>query len=368
MSVHSNLQSDLSQSKIVTPNIESQIWQHPFPNLNTSCKFQTFEELFENSTSKKLLLKKSDEDLILEKSLGLEQKLSEHIFGQQKAVRETANALVRFAAGINDRNTVIASLLYCGPSGVGKTELAKQLCLELYGDLDRLIRIKMSEYAESHSIYRLIGAPPGYLGYQEGGQLVNALLKAPYSIVLIDEIEKADPKVLKLFLHIFDAGYFNASNGKVVDCRKAVFISTSNLAAMEISSLFLQEVDTDKILELLKPYLMQSLSPELYNRFDTILFSPLSFDMLEQLVNKVLNQLYERVYNAKKIQLIFDPSLIKYLIEHGFDPELGARPLKRLVEKELATIIAKVIVEGKCKKGDRLKCSYYEGCIFMEKI
>lgn len=339
-----------------------EMWIYTFPD-----PLFKEEDLFE-AMSLETVVKKSDDELIVEKSKNLEERLGLHIFGQPRAVKETANAIVRYAAGINDPNNVIASLLYCGPSGVGKTELAKQLCMELYGNPQRLIRINMSEYAESHTINRLIGSPPGYLGYEEGGQLTNAILQNPYSIVLLDEIEKAHPKILKLFLHVFDAGYFTSAKGQVVNCRKCVFILTSNLAALEIADLVANELDDEAVIEALKPLFMEVLSPELYNRLDPIIFGPLSDDVIEKLVNKVLADLDNRVYTSKKIHLVFDRTLVDYLSYHGFDPRLGARPLKRLVEKELATIIAKVILQGNCKREDRLKCSYQDGYIVVEKI
>lgn len=226
----------------------------------------------------------------------------------------------------------------------------------------------MSEYSESHSISRLIGSPPGYIGYEEGGQLTNALLTNPYSIVLLDEIEKAHPKVLKLFLHILDSGFFSSARGKLVDCRKCIFIATSNLASLEISKLHTNRVDQHKMREILKPFFMEALSPELYNRFDVLIFSPLSTEILEKLVLKLLGQLRDRTYQIKKTHLQFDPSLVEHLKSHGMDPELGARPLKRLIDKYLGTIIAKTIIYGNCTKEDTLLCSYSNGYVIVEKV
>ena len=305
-------------------------------------------------------------DEIVRKAKTLEAKLSEKIYGQDEAVRETAHAIMRFAAGVNDTSTPIASLLYCGPSGVGKTELALQLCLELYDKRSHFIRINMSEFSEPHSISRLIGAPPGYIGHESGGALSNRLKETPYSVVLLDEIEKAHPKVLKLFMHVFDAGYFTSSRGEDIDCRQAIFILTSNIAASEIADLYQSGMSTREILEILQPYLMDVLSPEMYNRLDCMIFAPLSDAVFEKLVKKILYDLKLRVARSRQIEILFDESVIDYLKTYRLDPKLGARPLKRIVEKELATILAKAILDNACKSGDTILCSYSNGAIILE--
>lgn len=307
------------------------------------------------------------DDIVL-KSKTLEQKIRQKIFGQDEAVRETTNAIVRYAAGVNDTASPIASLLYCGPSGVGKTELAKQLCLELYGKQSHFIRINMSEYVEPHSITRLIGPPPGYIGYDTGGALTNRLLQNPYSVVLLDEVEKAHPKVLKLFMHVFDAGYLTSSSGQDVDCRHAIFILTSNIAASEIADLFAAGLTHHEILESLQPYLMDILSPEMYNRLDCMVFSPLNDRIFEQLVRKILSELKTRIGRSKGIEVFFDDSLVNYLKIYTIDPKLGARPLKRIVEKELTTAIAHAIIDSDCKTGDCVLCSYADGHIRLEVV
>lgn len=307
-------------------------------------------------------------DEIVRKSKTLEQKIKQKIFGQDAAVKETANAIVRYAAGVNDPTSPIASLLYCGPSGVGKTELAKQLCLELYGNQSHFIRINMSEYVEPHSITRLIGPPPGYIGYDSGGTLTNRLLENPYSVVLLDEVEKAHPKVLKLFMHVFDAGYLTSSSGKDVECRHAIFILTSNIAASEIADLFASGLNHKEILETLQPFLMDVLSPEMYNRLDCMVFAPLSDTIFEKLVRKILAELKERIRKSKGIDVCFDQSLVDYLKVYTIDPKLGARPLKRIIEKELTTVIARAIIDSDCKEGDGMICSYADGCVLLEVV
>lgn len=304
--------------------------------------------------------------IILKNAPTLEKRICKKVFGQDRAVKETAEAVVRFAAGVNDPNSVIASLLYSGPSGVGKTELAKQLCFELYGSMSHFIRINMSEFSEAHTISRLIGSPPGYVGYGEGGQLTNALLANPYSIVLLDEIEKAHPQVLKLFLHVFDEGRFTSAVGEEVDCRCAVFISTSNILASEIASFHAEGYDSEEISEVLRPYFIAKLSPELFNRLNFIVFSPLTDAVVEQMVNRLLQELKDRVEKAKGISLVFDPTLVQLLVEKGIDPQLGARPLKRLIDKELATVVARAILDGHLQDGDVVKCSYQDGEVLVE--
>lgn len=309
---------------------------------------------------------KEAQKIIQEKAPTLEARLRKKVFGQDCAVNETASAIVRYAAGINDPRTVIASLLFSGPSGVGKTELAKQLCLELYGDLSHFVRINMSEFSEAHTISRLIGSPPGYLGYGDGGQLSNALKKNPYSIVLLDEIEKAHPKVLKLFLHIFDEGIFTSSTGTVIDCRSAVFICTSNILASEIADLHCKDFTCSEIADVLRPYFITHLSPELFNRLTFIVFSPLNEEATIAVIDRLLIELRDRVKASKGISLLFDASLVDFFALNGTDPELGARPLKRMIDRELSTLLATAILEGNFVPGDVLKCSYSDGAVQIE--
>lgn len=333
---------------------------YPFPAPNTVHDVDPFPEI------NPLLSQGTLHDEIIKKSKTLEERLKKKIFGQDAAVEETANAILRFAAGVNDPDMPIACLLYCGPSGVGKTELAKQLCLELYGRPSHFFRINMSEYSEAFTVSRLIGSPPGYSGYESGGSLSNRLRDYPYSVVLLDEIEKAHPKVLKLFMHIFDAGYFSSSRGEDVDCHNAIFILTSNLASSEIADMHQSGLSNKQILEVLKPHLMDTLSPELYNRLDCMVFSPLSESIFEMLIKKILGELKLRIQNAKQIGILFDQTVIDYLKTFRLDPKLGARPLKRVVEKELATVIAKAILDNSCKQGDVVRCSYLSGHLVFE--
>ena len=347
---------------------ERKVFAYPFPPIQMEIRGNTFFPDDGNVFTDLEVVGQSLHDEIVYKSKTLEQKIKQKIFGQDEAVKETVNAIVRFAAGVNDTSCPIASLLYCGPSGVGKTELAKQLCLELYFEQNHFIRINMSEYVEAHSITRLIGSPPGYIGYDTGGALTNRLLQNPYSVVLLDEVEKAHPKVLKLFMHVFDAGYLTSSSGQDVDCRNAIFILTSNIAASEIADLFAAGLTHNEILESLQPYLMDILSPEMYNRLDCMVFSPLSDKIFEQLVRKILGELKSRISKSKGIEVVFDESLVNYLKIYTIDPKLGARPLKRIVEKELTTVIAHAIIDSDCSAGDCVLCSYLDGRVCLEVV
>ncbi len=347
---------------------ERRVFAYPFPITQMEMRGAIFFPEDENAPADLEVTGQALHDEIVRKSKTLNQKIREKIFGQDEAVRETTNAIVRYAAGVNDTTSPIASLLYCGPSGVGKTELAKQLCLELYGKQSHFIRINMSEYVEAHSITRLIGSPPGYIGYDTGGALTNRLLQNPYSVVLLDEVEKAHPKVLKLFMHVFDAGYLTSAQGQDVDCRHAIFILTSNIAASEIADLFAVGLTHHEILESLQPYLMDILSPEMYNRLDCMVFAPLSDKIFEQLVRKILGELKSRILKSKGIEVFFDESLVNYLKIYTIDPKLGARPLKRIVEKKLTTVIAHAIIDSDCSSGDCVLCSYADGNVCLEVV
>jgi len=350
----------------VLNGIETKITLYPF--LLEGQLEHDLPDPFPELESLKLTTQRNVQEEIVKKAKTLEAQLLKRIFGQDEAVQETTNAILRFAAGVNDPSMPIACLLYCGPSGVGKTELAKQLSIELYGKSSHFFRINMSEYSEPHSISRLIGSPPGYVGYESGGGLSNRLRDNPYSVILLDEIEKAHPKILKLFMHIFDAGYFTSARGEDVDCRRAIFILTSNLASSEIADLHHAGMSNGEILEILKPFLMDALSPEMFNRLDCMVFSPLSDEIFEMLIKKLLNELKMRITQSKGIDIFFGQSIVDYLKGYSLDPKLGARPLKRIIEKELATVIARAILDNQFKKGDAVMCDYQAGNIQMEVI
>lgn len=295
----------------------------------------------------------------------LENRLGKKVIGQDHAVRATADSIVRFAAGVGDPNAPIATFLYVGPTGVGKTELAKALASELFGT-DKYLHISMAEFAEEYSITRLIGSPPGYMDSGKGGELTNYISANPYGLVLCDEIEKAHPKIIKLFLQIFDEGRITSAMGKKIDAKNIIFITTSNLSADKILSYHNQGVPVDNILSLIENDLMKALSPEFYNRVTTIVFTGLTPQNIELITKKLLAMLEDRVFKQKGIKLRFEQSVIDYLTKAGYSPLLGARPLKRLIEKDLTTLVAKAILQGNAKKGDTLIFSYVDGVIKVD--
>ena len=272
-----------------------------------------------------------------EKVMGLKETLEKRVIGQDEAITLVSDAIIRQRAGIKDENRPIGSFLFLGPTGVGKTEVAKSLADSLFDDEKNIIRIDMSEYMEKFSVSRLIGAPPGYVGYEEGGQLTEKVRRNPYSIVLFDEIEKAHPDVFNILLQILDDGRLTDSQGRVVDFKNTIIIMTSN-----IGSQYLLENNEQAVYELLK----QTFRPEFLNRIDeTIIFKPLSKETQVKIIDKMLNILkYRLVQN--NIFLEFTPNLIQYIIDSSYSYEYGARPIKRFIQREIETIVAKGIIKG----------------------
>lgn len=287
------------------------------------------------------------------------------ILGQPEAVRTTTAALMRYAAGMTNPKTPIGSLLYIGPTGVGKTQLAKELAKELLGSEAHLIRLDMSEYSEPYTITRLIGSPPGYIGYNEGGQLTEALQQHPYAIVLLDEIEKAHPKVLKTFLQVFDEGHVSDAKGNVIDCRHVLFIMTTNLGAREILRHTAQGQSIDAIVQAIEPEVISFLTPELYNRLEVVVFKGLSDSLMENMVRNMLDELAQELSTRKSITLEFDETLIAYLKVNGFDFELGARPLKRLIQTSVVNPISAEIVSHHIHAGDQVLLSCHNQELFI---
>ncbi|MBR6912663.1 MAG: AAA family ATPase, partial [Treponema sp.] len=260
-------------------------------------------------------------------------------------VTVVSDAIRRNKSGLNDPNRPLGSFLFIGPTGVGKTELAKTLADFLFNDEKSLTRIDMSEYMEKFSVTRLIGAPPGYVGYDEGGQLTEAVRRRPYSVILFDEIEKAHPDVFNVLLQVLDDGRLTDGQGRVVDFKNTIIIMTSNLG----SDLILDSSDSDKnvlkgkIDELLK----HTFKPEFLNRIDEIvMFDKLGFDCISGIVKNQLKRVQERL-SGKRIKLEFDDSAIKFLSEKGYDPAFGARPVKRAIQTYLENTLAKELLSGK---------------------
>ncbi len=275
-----------------------------------------------------------------EKILNLEQNLGKRVKGQKEALNLISDAIIRSRSGIKDPNKPIGSFIFLGPTGVGKTEVAKSLAFELFDDEHHLIRIDMSEYMEKYSVSRLIGAAPGYIGYEEGGQLTEAVRRNPYSIVLFDEIEKAHPDVLNLLLQILDDGRLTDSNGRTVDFKNTIIIMTSN-----IGSEYILEGHDEKVI----PELNKYFKPEFINRIDEIVvFKKLSKDVLYEVLDKIINEIDNRLIDLN-IKIKLTPKAKDYFIEHGYDEFFGARPLKRLINRKLETNLARLIIENKIK-------------------
>ena len=285
----------------------------------------------------------------MEKLLGLEKQLAKRLVGQEDAVRAVSDAVRRSRAGISDPNRPTGSFLFLGPTGVGKTELAKALGDYLFDDEKALIRIDMSEYGEKFSVSRLIGAPPGYVGYEQGGQLTEAVRRRPYSVVLLDEVEKAHPEVFDLLLQVFDDGRLTDGQGRTVDFRNTIFILTSNLG-----SNFLVDPDLsweDKKIAV-NEAVRQAFKPEFVNRLDDIVvFAPLTNDDLERIVDITVDRLATRLHD-RRLTLGVTPGARLWLSERGYDPIYGARPLRRLMQHEIDDRLATALIAGNISDGD----------------
>ncbi len=287
-----------------------------------------------------------------EKLLFLEDELHRRVVGQEEAVTAVAEAIQRSRAGLSDPNRPIASFIFLGPTGVGKTELAKTLANYLFDAEDALIRIDMSEYMEKHAVSRLIGAPPGYVGYEEGGQLTETIRRRPYAVILFDEIEKAHPDVFNVLLQVLDDGRVTDSQGRTVDFKNTVIIMTSNIGSQYILDLAGDDSKYNEMKSRVLEALGHSFRPEFLNRIDdTIIFHSLQKDQLRSIVKIQIARLEQRLVD-RKLSLKLADSALDFLTNVGYDPVYGARPLKRTIQKELETILAKGILRGDFKEGD----------------
>ena len=290
-----------------------------------------------------------------EKLLRLPEELHRRVIGQDEAVQAVSDAILRSRAGIADENRPIGSFLFLGPTGVGKTELAKTLAQALFDDEKSLIRIDMSEYMEKFSVTRLIGAPPGYVGYDEGGQLTEAVRRKPYAVILFDEMEKAHPDVFNVLLQILDDGRLTDGQGRVVDFKNTILIMTSNLGSQQI----LEGIDADGSLseearEQVSHLLKTAFRPEFLNRIDdTVFFTPLTKDQVEQIVELLLNRLRTRL-RAQQLQLTLTQAAKDKLLDLGYDPVYGARPMKRVLQSKIETLVARKLIEGVALPGNTL--------------
>ena len=280
-----------------------------------------------------------------EKLLHLEENLTKRVKGQEEALRLVSEAIIRSRSGIKDPNRPIGSFIFLGPTGVGKTEVAKSLAYELFDDEHHMVRIDMSEYMEKYSVSRLIGAAPGYIGYEEGGQLTEAVRRNPYSIVLFDEIEKAHPDVLNLLLQILDDGRLTDSNGRTVDFKNTIIIMTSNVGSEHILN-----GEDDKVMTELHKYF----KPEFINRVDeVIIFKKLTKDVLSSILDKIIGEIENRLKDLN-VKISLTGAAREYFINNGYDEFYGARPLKRLVNRDLETLIAKKLINNEVKYGQTI--------------
>ena len=290
-----------------------------------------------------------------ERLIKMEETIAERVVGQDEAVTALCDAVRRSRAGLGDPNRPIGTFLFLGPTGVGKTELSKALADFLFNDPNAMIRIDMSEFMEQHSVARLIGSPPGYVGYEEGGRLTEAVRRKPYSVILLDEIEKAHPDVFNVLLQVFDDGRLTDGKGRTMDFKNTVIIMTSNIASQQIQELT-EESGADWEIEAhVKDALKQLFKPEFLNRVDeVIVFHMLTKDDLRKIVNIQLNYLTERL-NTRKIELEFTDNARKLIMDEGFDPSFGARPLKRTIQQRLENRLAAELLAGKFAEGDTVK-------------
>ncbi len=282
-----------------------------------------------------------------EKVLNLEENMKQRVKGQDNALKLVSDAIIRSRSGIKDENRPIGSFIFLGPTGVGKTEVARTLAYELFDDEKHMIRIDMSEYMESHSVARLIGAPPGYVGYDEGGQLTEAVRRNPYSIVLFDEIEKAHKDIFNILLQILDDGRITDGHGRTVDFKNTIIIMTSNLGSEYVLD---GEVNQDVITSELKSHFR----PEFLNRIDEIIvFNSLSKDVIYEILDKLVSDLNKKL-KSQRITINLTDKAKEWIVENGYDHNYGARPLKRFLSKNLETLLAKKLIDGSVINGDNL--------------
>lgn len=290
-----------------------------------------------------------------EKLLHLDDTLHQRVVGQDEAVRVVSDAIIRARAGIKDPNRPIGSFIFLGPTGVGKTELAKTLAEALFDDERNIIRIDMSEYMEKHTVSRLIGAPPGYVGYDEGGQLTEAVRRHPYSVILLDEIEKAHPDIFNVLLQILDDGRLTDGKGRVVNFKNTIIIMTSNLGSHEI----LETKDFAQAEKAVRELLKKYFRPEFLNRVDDIIvFKALGKDQVRNIATILLKRLSERLEKQVKIHLTWTDEALQALADQGYDPQFGARPLRRLIVHTVETALSRDIISGVVREGDTVSVNY----------
>jgi len=306
-----------------------------------------------------------------EKLIKMEERLEQRVIGQKEAIHAVANAVRRSRSGLQDPNRPIGSFIFLGPTGVGKTETARALAEFLFDDENAMIRIDMSEYMEKHTVARLIGAPPGYVGYEEGGQLSEAVRRRPYSVILFDEIEKAHHDVFNVLLQVLDDGRLTDGQGRTVDFKNAIVIMTSNIGSPIIQEYFsagkMSTKDHSEMERLVRNELRTHFRPEFLNRVDDIIiFHSLDEKQLGQIVEIQLQRLEKRLAQ-QQLSLDVDRSAKQLIAKEGFDPQFGARPLKRALQDLVLDPLATKLLLGEFKPGDRIKVVAHNGSLAFEK-
>jgi len=301
-----------------------------------------------------------------DKLLRMEDELSKRVIGQTEAIKAVSNAIRRSRAGLSDPNRPNGSFLFLGPTGVGKTELTKALAGFLFDTDEAMVRIDMSEFMEKHSVARLIGAPPGYVGYEEGGYLTEAVRRKPYSVILLDEVEKAHPEVFNVLLQVLDDGRLTDGQGRTVDFRNTVIIMTSNLGSQTIQELAGEE-NYQRMKDAVMQIVGQHFRPEFVNRIDDIVvFHPLGREQLHRITEIQIRYLRERLA-ARDLGLTLTPAALDRLAEAGFDPVYGARPLKRAIQQQIENPLAQEILAGRFAAGDTIVVEVKDGAIVFGK-
>jgi ATP-dependent Clp protease ATP-binding subunit ClpB len=293
----------------------------------------------------------------VEKLILMEERLHDRVVGQDEAIRAVAAAVRRSRSGLQDPNRPIGSFIFLGPTGVGKTELARALAEFLFDDERSMVRIDMSEYQERHTVARLIGAPPGYVGYDEGGQLTEAVRRRPYSVVLFDEVEKAHPEVFNVFLQVLDDGRLTDGQGRTVDFRNTVIIMTSNIGSQHILDTSDEAIMEDRVMGALRSHFR----PEFLNRVDEIvLFHRLSREELREIAQIQLNQMRD-LLDRRGISVALTSAATDRIIEEGYDPVYGARPLKRVIQRQIIDPLALKLIQGNIHDGDHVSVDVKDG-------
>ena len=301
-----------------------------------------------------------------EKLISMEQNLHKRVIGQSKAVQAVSDAVRRARTGLQDPNRPLGSFLFLGPTGVGKTELAKALAEFLFDDEQALVRIDMSEYMEKHTVSRLIGAPPGYIGYDEGGQLTETVRRKPYSVILLDEVEKAHSDVFNVLLQLLDDGRLTDGQGRIVNFKNTVVILTSNIAGQEIRELNDTNSDLEAVRRVVETELNRYFRPEFLNRLDeVIIFDSLRKEDIAQIVEIQLNSLRKRL-KERGLTLTLSEKALNQLTEEGYDPVYGARPLKRAIQQRIQNELAKLLLQGEFPEGTNVLVDYDGEYVFKK--